>query len=104
MIYTIDILSDPDEKKMHNHDLKRIYITLYVENLKDLYWKLNGKSPISPQLIHSLNMSSLIDHTLLQFAFSSVACNSPTAAALSTFFLVNHAPQQPGAEWIDYKI
>jgi len=37
MIYTIDILSDPDEKKMHNHDLKRIYITLYVENLKDLY-------------------------------------------------------------------
>jgi len=30
--------------------------------------------------------------------------DNPTAAALSTFFLVNHAPQQPGAERIDYKI
>ena len=32
---------------MHNHDLKRIYITLCVENLKDLYTKLSGKSPKS---------------------------------------------------------
>ena len=30
----------------------------HVEKLKDLYRKLCGKSPISTQLIHSLNMSS----------------------------------------------
>jgi len=35
-------------RKMHNHDLKRIYITLYVENLEDLYRKFSEKSPISP--------------------------------------------------------
>ena len=34
--------------KMHNHDLKRIYITSYVENVKDLYRKLSRKSSISP--------------------------------------------------------
>jgi len=34
------------------------------------------------------------------------ACNTVqrTAAALSTSFLLNHAPQQPGAERIDYNI
>jgi len=30
--------------------------------------------------------------------------SSPTVAALSTFFILNHAVQQPRAEWIDYKI
>jgi len=30
--------------------------------------------------------------------------HSPTAAALSTSFLLNYAPQQPRAERIDYKI
>jgi len=30
--------------------------------------------------------------------------HSPTAVALSTSFLLNHAPQQPRAERIDYKI
>jgi len=30
--------------------------------------------------------------------------HSPTAAALSTSFLLNHAPQKPRAERIDYKI
>ena len=32
---------------MHNHDLKGIYIKLYVENLKDLYRKPGGKLLIS---------------------------------------------------------
>jgi len=32
------------------------------------------------------------------------ACNSPTAMALSTSFLLNHVPQQPRAERIDCKI
>ena len=30
--------------------------------------------------------------------------HSPTAAALSTSFLLNHAPQKPQAKCIDYKI
>jgi len=30
--------------------------------------------------------------------------HSPTFAALSTSFLLNHAPQQPLAQRIDYKI
>jgi len=30
--------------------------------------------------------------------------HSPTAAALSTSFLLNHVPQRPRAERIDYKI
>jgi len=32
------------------------------------------------------------------------ACNSPTAAALSTSFLLNLAFQRPGAQRIDYKV
>jgi len=30
--------------------------------------------------------------------------HNPTAAAFSTSFLLNHDPEQPGAEYIDYKI
>jgi len=30
--------------------------------------------------------------------------HNPTSAALLTSFLLNHAPQEPGVERIDYKI
>ena len=37
-------------------------------------------------------------------AYALCVQHNPTAAALSTSLLLNHAPKQPQAECIDYKI
>jgi len=49
----------------------------------------------------SQQMSDTIKHITYNIAHAQCMQNSPTAAALWTSFLLNHAPQQPRA---DYKI